>query len=69
MQAARQPILVGVGQLANRAADPREVMEPLEMMAVTARLAVEDAEIASHLREIDSLTRQCKKLLEKGSAR
>ena len=56
MQAARQPILVGVGQLANRAADPREVMEPLEMMAVTARLAVEDAEIAAHLREIDSLT-------------
>jgi acetyl-CoA C-acetyltransferase len=56
MQAARQPILVGVGQLVNRAADPREVMEPLEMMAVTARLAAEDAEIAPRLDEIDSLT-------------
>jgi acetyl-CoA C-acetyltransferase len=56
MQAARQPILVGVGQLVNRAVDPREVMEPLEMMAVTARLAIEDAELAPHLREIDSLT-------------
>jgi acetyl-CoA C-acetyltransferase len=56
MQAARQPILVGVGQLVNRAADPREVMEPLEMMAVAARRAVEDAEIPQHLGEIDSLT-------------
>jgi acetyl-CoA C-acetyltransferase len=56
MQAAGQPILVGVGQLVNRAADPREVMEPLEMMAVAARRAVEDAEIPHRLGEIDSLT-------------
>ena len=54
--AARHPVIVGVGQLVNRAADPREVMEPLEMMAVVARLAAEDAEIPGRLAEIDSLT-------------
>ena len=36
MQSTRQPVLIGVGQLVNRAADPREVMEPLEMMAAGA---------------------------------
>ena len=56
MQAARQPILVGVGQLVNRAADPREVIEPLDMMALAARRAAEDAEIPHHLAEVDSLT-------------
>lgn len=56
MPEPRQPILVGVGQLVNRAADPREVMEPLEMMAVAARLAAEDAEIPQLLAKVDSLT-------------
>ena len=56
LMTARQPVLVGVGQLVNRAADPREVMEPLEMMAVAARRAAEDAEIPRRLAEVDSLT-------------
>jgi len=56
MDTAHQPIIVGVGQLVNRAAEPREVMEPLEMMAVAARLALEDAEIPHHKEAIDSLT-------------
>jgi acetyl-CoA C-acetyltransferase len=53
---ARQPVIVGVGQLVNRAADPSEVMEPLEMMAVAARRAAEDAEVPRCLADIDSLT-------------
>jgi acetyl-CoA C-acetyltransferase len=51
---ARQPILVGVGQLTNRAGDPGEVMEPLAMMAEAARRAADDAGLA--LREVDELT-------------
>jgi acetyl-CoA C-acetyltransferase len=52
----RQPVIVGVGQLVHRAADPHAVLEPLEMMAVAARRAVEDAEIPHRLAEVDSLT-------------
>ncbi|MDX2167978.1 MAG: acetyl-CoA acetyltransferase [Deltaproteobacteria bacterium] len=51
---ARQPILVGVGQLTNRAGDPGEVMEPLAMMAEASRRAADDAGLA--LREVDELT-------------
>src|SRR4029453_7136367 len=51
-----QPVIVGVGQLVNRAADPREVIEPLEMMALAAQRAAKDAEIPRRLGEIDSLT-------------
>ncbi|MEO8602104.1 MAG: acetyl-CoA acetyltransferase [bacterium] len=51
---ARQPILVGVGQLTHRAADPSEVMEPLEMMAVAARRAAADAGIDQQ--QVDDLT-------------
>ena len=53
---ARQPVIIGVGQLSNRAADPSEVMEPLEMMAEVARRAAADAGIGDRLREVDSLT-------------
>src|SRR5215470_3487251 len=56
MPGQRQPVIVGVGQLVNHPADPREVMEPLEMMAVSVRRAVEDAEIPRHIAQIDSLT-------------
>src|SRR5215470_19337143 len=56
MRSPRQPVLVGVGQLVNRAADPGGVMEPLEMMAAVSRRAVEDAEIPQRLADIDSLT-------------
>ena len=53
---ARQPVVVGVGQLSNRAGDPSQVMEPLDMMAEAARRAAADAEIGDRLREVDSLT-------------
>ena len=56
MPPVRQPILVGVGQVANRAADPGEVIEPLELMAAAARRAASDAELGSHFSEVDSLT-------------
>jgi acetyl-CoA C-acetyltransferase len=56
MSPARQPILVGVGQVANRATDPAEVLEPLELMATAARRAADDAGIGKRLAEVDSLT-------------
>ena len=43
MQADRQPILVGVGQLTNRSVDPSQAVEPLEMMAQAAERAAADA--------------------------
>jgi acetyl-CoA C-acetyltransferase len=54
--ATRQPILIGVGQLIHRVADPHQVMEPLEMMAEAVRRAVADAEISQRLTDVDSLT-------------
>jgi acetyl-CoA C-acetyltransferase len=54
--ATRQPILIGVGQLVHRAADPHQVMEPLEMMAEAVRRAVADADISQRLTDVDSLT-------------
>ena len=56
MQTPRQPVLVGVGQLVNKATDGREVIEPLEMMATVSRRAIEDAEIPQRVADIDSLT-------------
>lgn len=56
MSSAREPIVVGVGQLVHRASDPAGVIEPLEMMAMAARRAAEDAEIPRHLTAVDSLT-------------
>jgi len=56
MQTPRQPVLVGVGQLVNKATDAREVIEPLEMMATVSRRAIEDAEIPQRVADIDSLT-------------
>ena len=56
MQTPRQPVLVGVGQLVNKATDAREVIEPLEMMATVSRRAIEDAEIPQRVVDIDSLT-------------
>jgi acetyl-CoA C-acetyltransferase len=56
MPAARQPILIGAGQLVNHTGDPAEVIEPLEMMAIAARRAAEDAEIPGRLTEVDSIT-------------
>jgi acetyl-CoA C-acetyltransferase len=56
MQPARQPVLVGVGQLTNRTRDPREVKEPLAMMAEVAEIAARDAEAPRLLHELDSVT-------------
>jgi acetyl-CoA C-acetyltransferase len=56
MDSPRQPVIVGVGQLVNRAADPGEVIEPLEMMATVARRAIDDAEIPQRSAVVDSLT-------------
>lgn len=53
---ARQPVIIGVGQLSNRTTDPGEVMEPLAMMAEVARRAAADAGIGDRLREVDELT-------------
>jgi acetyl-CoA acetyltransferase len=53
---ARQPVVIGVGQLSNRAGDPSQVMEPLALMAEVARRAAADAGIGDRLREVDELT-------------
>lgn len=52
----RQPIVIGVGQLAHRTTDPHQVLEPLAMMAEVARRAAADAGIGDRLREVDELT-------------
>lgn len=51
-----QPVVIGVGQLTNRASDPSQVMEPLAMMAEVARRAAADAGIGGRLGEVDELT-------------
>lgn len=53
---ARQPIVVGVGQLTHRTGDPHQVLEPLAMMVEAARRAAADAGIGDRLREVDELT-------------
>ncbi|MBX3027890.1 acetyl-CoA acetyltransferase [bacterium] len=53
---ARQPIVIGVGQLTNRVSEPAQVMEPLAMMEEVARRAAADAGIGDRLREVDELT-------------
>ena len=49
------PILVGVGQSTIRSENPEEGMEPLEMMALAARIAEEDAETKKLLSRVDSV--------------
>lgn len=49
------PVIVGVGQLTNRAADASEILEPLEMMARCAEQAEADAG-ARLLSALDSIT-------------
>jgi acetyl-CoA C-acetyltransferase len=56
MQPDRQPIIVGVGQLTHRIADPDQVIEPMEMMERVARLAADDAETPRLLEKLDSVT-------------
>jgi acetyl-CoA C-acetyltransferase len=40
---ARTPVLVGVGQAMQRVADPAEALEPVDLLADAARLALDDA--------------------------
>ncbi len=49
------PILVGVGQSTIRSESQEEGMEPLEMMALAARMAEEDAETKKLLSRVDSV--------------
>jgi len=56
MSAARSiPVLVGVGQVLQRAEDPREAAEPLELMVAALRRAGEDAGAAKLLARADSI--------------
>jgi acetyl-CoA C-acetyltransferase len=43
MNADRQPVLVGVGQITQREPDPRAALGPLDLMAAAAKAAAEDS--------------------------
>lgn len=49
------PVIVGVGQVTNRAKDLREAREPLDLMAEAARNAEEDAGVSGLLAKADSV--------------
>src|SRR3972149_8703727 len=49
------PILVGVGQHTNRSEDLEGALEPVDMMALVARKAEQDAETKGLLAKADSL--------------
>ena len=55
MAPANLPVIVGVGQYTNRSRDLADAREPLEMMAIVARAAEEDAGVHGLLGGIDSL--------------
>jgi acetyl-CoA C-acetyltransferase len=53
---ARTPVLVGVGQLVQRDADPREALKPQEMLESVARSAADDTGAGERLlRGLDSM--------------
>ncbi len=52
---SRSPVLVGVGQVRQRAEDPLEAREPLELMAEAAERAAEDARAPEILSQLDSI--------------
>jgi len=54
-RAEATPVLVGVGQILQRADDPREAAEPLELMIAALGQAGEDAEAPELLRHADSI--------------
>jgi len=56
MANAQLPIIVGVGQITNRAASVAEAVEPLDLMATAARAAAEDAGAPALLSQLDSVT-------------
>lgn len=55
MSEANLPVIVGVGQLTNRAPELSDAIEPLEMMHAVARAAETDAGVPGLLSRIDSL--------------
>ncbi|MGB6837378.1 MAG: acetyl-CoA acetyltransferase [Dehalococcoidia bacterium] len=55
MDERKIPIIVGVGQHTNRSADLADAREPLEMMALVAQKAEEDAQARGLLPRLDSI--------------
>lgn len=55
MHSSKTPVIVGVGQLTNRAEAADQILEPLELMARSAEIAADDA-AASLLDKLDSIT-------------
>jgi acetyl-CoA C-acetyltransferase len=55
MDESRLPVIIGVGQYTNRLEDLSDTCEPLEMMALVARRAAEDAGAPGLLARVDSL--------------
>ncbi|MGH7893294.1 MAG: acetyl-CoA acetyltransferase [Candidatus Binatia bacterium] len=50
-----QPVLVGVGEVVDRPVDPAVGLEPLDLMAVAARRAADDAAGESLLAQVDTI--------------
>ena len=57
MDEHRIPVLVGVGQVTQREADPRAALQPLDLMAAAARLAADDSGAGTRLLQLlDNIT-------------
>ena len=57
MDEHRIPVLVGVGQVTQREADPRAALQPLDLMAAAARLAADDSGAGPRLlQRLDNIT-------------
>src|SRR3990172_11693453 len=55
MDESRLPVVIGVGQFTNRAQNPSDALEPLNMMALVARRAEAAAGVPGLLAHVDSL--------------
>jgi len=55
MDESRLPVIIGVGQYTNRSEDLSDAREPLEMMALVARLAERDTGVPGLLGRVDSV--------------
>lgn len=55
MDESRLPVIIGVGQHTNRSEDLSDAREPLDMMALVARRAEEDAGVPGLLGRVDSV--------------
>jgi acetyl-CoA C-acetyltransferase len=51
----RSPVIIGVGQVLDRASDPTEALEPAELMARSVRAAFADAGLGGGPRRVDSI--------------